>query len=267
MKLFFRKYGNGPELIILHGLFGSSDNWVSIAKSLSSTFTVILPDLRNHGLSPHSDIHDYDSMSDDIKELADDLIPGRFFLAGHSMGGKCATSFALKWPERLNGLLIADICPFPSEENEVAGHNQTCEILKIINSINLADISSRQDVESILTEIGESERVRGLIMKNLQRNSDNSFSWKLNAPSLMKNFGKIMEGINQGDKKEWPVTGFPVVFLKGQRSGYITAAGFKKILEVFPQAELIEIPGAGHWIHADNQEAVKTGFLRLLSVG
>src|SRR5512133_2376601 len=112
MKLFCRKYGNGPPLIILHGLFGSSDNWVTIAKNLSDSFTVYLPDQRNHGQSPHSDVHDYDSMRDDLFELVNDLSLKKFFLAGHSMGGKTAISFALKWPEMLNGLLIADISPF-----------------------------------------------------------------------------------------------------------------------------------------------------------
>ncbi len=115
MKLFYRKYGNGPPLIILHGLFGSSDNWVTIAKSLSEVFTVYLPDQRNHGLSPHSDIHDYESMSQDLSELAKDLSLKKFFLAGHSMGGKTAIAFAMSWPEMLNGLLIADISPFTAD--------------------------------------------------------------------------------------------------------------------------------------------------------
>ena len=83
MKLFFRKYGNGPALVILHGLYGSSDNWVTIAKRLSDIFTVYLPDQRNHGQSPHSDIHDYDSMREDLFELVTDLSLKKFFLAGH----------------------------------------------------------------------------------------------------------------------------------------------------------------------------------------
>ena len=92
MKLFFRKFGNGPALIILHGLYGSSDNWVTIARDLADTFTVYLPDQRNHGQSPHNDRHDYGSMTGDLLELADDLRLEKFFLAGHSMGGKTATA-------------------------------------------------------------------------------------------------------------------------------------------------------------------------------
>ncbi len=103
-------------MIILHGLYGSSDNWVTIAKELADSFTVYLPDQRNHGQSPHSDIHDYESMSDDLFELVMDLNLGRFFLAGHSMGGKTAYPFALKWPEMLYGLIVADISPFTDEK-------------------------------------------------------------------------------------------------------------------------------------------------------
>jgi pimeloyl-ACP methyl ester carboxylesterase len=103
MKLFYRKYGNGPALIILHGLFGSSDNWVTIAKKISDKFTVYLPDLRNHGNSPHSDEQDYNLMRDDLHELVTDLNLKKFFLAGHSMGGKVAISFAIRWPEMLSG--------------------------------------------------------------------------------------------------------------------------------------------------------------------
>ena len=123
MKLFYRKYGNGPPLIILHGLYGSSDNWVTIAKSLGDLFTIYLPDQRNHGQSPHDNIHDYDSMRNDLFELAYDLKLNKFFLAGHSMGGKTAIAFALKWPEMINGLLIADISPFTNETTKYSAYN------------------------------------------------------------------------------------------------------------------------------------------------
>jgi esterase len=256
MKLFYKRYGNGSPLIILHGLYGSSDNWVKIAKELSNSFTVYLPDQRNHGQSPHSDKHDYDSMRDDIFELAEDLNLNKFFLAGHSMGGKTAASFALKWPERLDGLLIADISPFKDENSNLPAYNQHLTILKTILSIDLSSISTRRQVELILSEKIDSEKVRGLILKNLLRTGDNNFTWKINARSLLDNLEKIMEGIDRSAYFNQQVTGFPVIFLKGENSGYLPAGDFRDIQKVFPASEFIIVPGAGHWIHSDRPDEV-----------
>lgn len=264
MKLFFRKYGNGPPLIILHGLYGSSDNWVTIAKNLSDTFTVYLPDQRNHGQSPHSEIHDYDSMRDDLHELASDLKLKKFFLAGHSMGGKTAISFALKWPELLNGLLIADISPFTDENAAHSAYLQHFSILNAILSFDLKKISARGEAETKLMDKIPSEKIRGLILKNLQRTNENSFSWKLNADVLLKNLDKIMEDIKRGDDFSQQISGFPVIFLKGGDSDYIPSADYSDIYKVFPAAEIIEIPGAGHWIQVDKPEEVVKNIKRLL---
>ena len=164
MKLFYRKYGEGPPLVILHGLYGSSDNWVTLAKKLSDSFTVYLPDQRNHGQSPHSETHDYDSMRDDLYEMVNDLALKKFFLAGHSMGGKTAISFALKWPEMLNGLLIADISPFTYETDGHSAYNQHSIILNAILSFDLNKISTRNEAEKLLSEKIPSEKERGLIL-------------------------------------------------------------------------------------------------------
>jgi pimeloyl-ACP methyl ester carboxylesterase len=263
MKLFFRKYGNGPPLIILHGLYGSSDNWVTIAKILSDTFTVYLPDQRNHGQSPHSDVHDYESMRDDLLEFVRDQSISKFFLAGHSMGGKTAIAFALKWQEMLNGLLIADISPFVSESGRNSAYSEHSEILNAILSVDLKAISNRSDAESALTNLITSEKIRGFILKNLQRTGENTFKWKLNADALMKNLDKITAGVGRNPGFQ-QITGFPVIFLKGGDSDHIPVEDYKDILRVFPVAEIIEIPGAGHWIHADNPDEVVKNIRRLL---
>ena len=265
MKLFFRKYGEGAPLVILHGLFGSSDNWVSVAKSISSSFTVYLPDLRNHGYSPHNDIHDYISLSSDIFELANELDLRNFFLAGHSMGGKTAVHFAIRWPEMLNGLLIADISPFIAVNFRSTEYNQGVTILKTILETEISSAVSRNDVERLLSEKITSEKIRGLIMKNLQRSPENKFSWKINASSLLKNLERIMEGLPRPSGDYSPVTGFPVLFLKGENSDYLSSGDWSDILKIFPSAELRVIRNAGHWLHADNPEAVSEAFLSLLN--
>jgi len=264
MKLFFRKYGEGPPLIILHGLYGSSDNWATIAKNLSDSFTVYLPDQRNHGQSPHSEIHDYESMSDDLFELAEDLKLKKFFLAGHSMGGKTAVSFALKYPEMLNGLLIADISPFTNEVNYQTAFNQHKLILEAMLSVDLAKVTRRDEAEDYLKEKITDEKIRGFVLKNLQRNSANEFFWKLNAASLLKNLEKIMTGIDRDSLSAQTITGFPVIFIKGGDSDYILPADFNDILKIFPAAEFVVIDKAGHWIHADRPDEVIRNIKRLL---
>ena len=266
MNLFFRKYGDGFPLIILHGLFGSSDNWVTIAKRLSDRFSVILPDQRNHGLSPGSSIHNYDALSDDIYELANSLRLEKIFLAGHSMGGKCAVSFALKWPEMLQGLLVADISPFISEKEHHDESRQHIEILNTIISTDLSKLHTRTEIEASISGKITSDRIRGLIMKNIQRNSDNSFSWRINAPVLLKNLGHMMESVEIPDNSGVPLTGFPVIFLRGLNSDYLPLSDFARIRRIFPAAEFIDVPDSGHWVHIDNPEAVIEGFLRLLRI-
>jgi pimeloyl-ACP methyl ester carboxylesterase len=264
MKLFYRKFGDGPPLIILHGLYGSSDNWVSIAKKIGDSFTVYLPDLRNHGQSPHSDTHDYNSMRDDIFELVSELRIKKFFLAGHSMGGKTAAAFAAKWPEMIYGLLIADISPFTNEDTRKPVYRQHMTILKTILSIDLSEIRSRGEAESLLAEKISSEKVRGFILKNLQRHAGDIFTWKLNALSLSDNLDKIMEGIELKSEFTEQVTGFPVIFLKGGNSNYLAASDTVRIRKVFPGAEFMVIQGAGHWIHADKPDEVIKYLRKLL---
>lgn len=256
MKLFHRKYGNGPVLIILHGLFGSSDNWTTVAKSLAEYFTVILPDQRNHGQSPHSEVHDYDLMRDDLYELVSDLGIGKFFLAGHSMGGKTAMAFSLKWPEMLAGLLVADISPFRGDINEGTERSFHESILNAMLALDLTTISAREEAESELRKSGLSPKIVGFILKNLRRTEGNRFEWKLNAPGLLKNLGNIMKPIERDSVYRHRVTGFPVIFLKGSESAYLPAEDYPDILKIYPAAEFIEVPNAGHWLHADNPNAV-----------
>ena len=263
MKLFYRKYGEGPPLIILHGLYGSSDNWVTIAKAISRKFTVYLPDLRNHGLSPHSDIHNYDVLSTDILEFAEKLGFEKFFLAGHSMGGKTAAYFAVKWPEKPEGLVIADISPFAPPDIRTPEYYQHLSILKTIIRTDISAAGSRGKVEILLRDNITSLRTRGMIMKNLQRMPDNSFTWKINAAALLKNLENIMSGLPRPEMNYPVVTGFPVLFLKGERSGYLPESEWSDILKVFPGAELQIIRNAGHWIHSDNPEAVRDSLLYL----
>jgi esterase len=263
MELFYRKYGKGPVVIILHGLFGSSDNWNSVAKKLEDKCTVILPDLRNHGKSPHSDTHDYESMSNDVFELAEKISPGKFFLAGHSMGGKTAMRVAIKWPWMINGLVVADISPFRtgSADSEYKIHRS---ILETMLSLDLSQVSTREQAEKMLGEKGFDERITAFILKNLHRKGS-VFEWRINAPSLMKNLDEIISPLDRSRADSFRVTGFPVLFLKGERSGYLPESDYPDILKIFPAAEFKKISNAGHWLHADNQDEVVSNLREFIS--
>jgi pimeloyl-ACP methyl ester carboxylesterase len=180
------------------------------------------------------------------------------------MGGKTAMSFAITWPEKLYGLLIADISPLRKESRSSVVSSRHLEILNTILSIDLSGYKSRSGIETFLTSKIKSEETLRLIMKNLKRESDNSFSWKLNAGSLFKNFDRILENVEFDETNHAGITGFPVLFLKGEHSDYLPEKDFREIQRIFPAAELIIIPGAGHWIQSDNPEIVTKCFLRLL---
>lgn len=261
MKLFYRKYGNGPPLVILHGLYGSSDNWVTIARKISGFFTVYLPDQRNHGQSPHSSDHNYDLLSQDLFEFVEDHKIDKFILAGHSMGGKVAIHFALKWPERINSLIVIDISPFRLIENDNLFYNEHKAILEAVLSINPADIKSRTQAETRLAEKIDSGKVRGFLLKNLQRTDSGSYKWKLNAKSLVDNLDNIMDGVLKPGQDTIPITGFPVTFVKGEESDYLQLSDLKEIQRIFPAAEIIIVKNAGHWIHTERPDILEEIFL------
>jgi pimeloyl-ACP methyl ester carboxylesterase len=254
MKLFFREYGQGPNLVILHGLYGSSDNWVSIARSLSSRFRVILPDLRNHGRSPHNEIHNYISMSDDLYELVNLLGLQKFHLSGHSMGGKAALFFASRWPEMIEGLIIIDISPFKSIIRDNPINQMHNNILKVMTGPGIENIKSREEAAELFSGTVESKNVRNFLLKNLERIKGGGFKWKFNPASLEHNLDKILDGLPRPTKESDIIRGFPVLFIKGGDSDFIPDEDTDDIIRLFPASEILVIPGASHWLHAENPD-------------
>jgi pimeloyl-ACP methyl ester carboxylesterase len=183
----------------------------------------------------------------------------KFFLAGHSMGGKTAMKFAMKWPEMIQGLMIADISPFGNRKNNAQIYNEHYEILQSISDTDISKAVSRTDVDKLLAERISSGKVRNLILKNLQRDENKMFVWKLNAMALLNNLDKILEGLPFTQQ----ITGFPVIFLKGENSEYISKEDYNSITRLFPAAEIRVIKNAGHWLHADNPEAISEALLDL----
>jgi len=251
MKLFFRKMGEGPTVIILHGLYGSSDNWVSIAKELSDSYSIILPDQRNHGKSPHSSHHDYADMTADIEELIQENIDGKVALLGHSMGGKVAINFAIRNPEKITSLIVADISPLRRYPDDIAIIESHEKILKALLFTDLSSAKSRNDAEDMIMEKIPDKRVAGFLLKNITRDKSGTFSWKLNVSALYNNIDKLMSGLTLPDGVSGGITGFPVLFIRGGESEYLPESHKKEIVKFFPAAEFITIPDTGHWLHAD----------------
>lgn len=243
MHLNFKKLGSGKPLVILHGLFGSADNWFSIARELQKTFTLYLVDQRNHGDSPHSEEWNYQVMVEDLKELLDDEKLDQVFLMGHSMGGKTAMNFALQYPERVEKLIIADIAPryYPV-------HHQT--ILEGLNAIDLKNTKSRKEADDILSSYVPELGTRQFLLKSLSRDSD-GFVWKINLPVITEKINQVGEALAGENQYEGPT-----LFLAGGNSNYIQQSDLGDMEKFFPKYEVEFISDAGHWLHAEKPEAV-----------
>lgn len=253
MILNYRKTGQGHPLIILHGLYGSGENWLTIAKGLSSVCEIILVDQRNHGHSFHSGIHDYQAMSNDLLNLMDHLqIPSANIL-GHSMGGRTAMRFSAEFPGRVTGLIVADISPRSYTDPLLdAGHQEFHgNILQTLSELNIQEIHSYGQADEMMAPGIPDKRIRQFLLKNLERNSDGGFRWLLNIPALIVNLDKINQGIEEFLEEGNPVTRFPVMFIRGDQSDYIQQEDIQMIRKIYPLAQMVTIKNAGHWLHAE----------------
>ncbi|RZS95949.1 alpha/beta fold hydrolase [Cecembia calidifontis] len=244
MKLNFKKTGAGKPLIIVHGLFGSADNWFSIARELEKDFTLYLVDQRNHGDSPHSEDWDYSVMAEDLKELMQDEGLSSAYFMGHSMGGKTVMRLALEYPELVEKLIVADIAPrfYPL-------HHQ--QILEGLNAIPLGQLKSRKEADEILAKYINNPGIRQFLLKSLGRDENGKFIWKINLPVITEKIANVGEAIESEKPFEKPT-----LFIGGENSDYITEKDKEDITRLFPNSHLIYIKNAGHWLHAEQPAAV-----------
>ena len=227
-------------MIILHGLFGSSDNWMSVAKVLAEQFEVYVIDQRNHGQSFHSPEHNFDVMAKDLDEfIAENEIADPIIL-GHSMGGKVAMKYALEHPEKVDRLIVVDISP--------RGYNvHHDQILDGLKAIKVKEITSRKEADDQLSPFVPEAGIRQFLLKSLSRNKE-GFEWLLNIGAIDKNIGQIVSEI-----KGEPVS-LKTLFIKGATSNYIRDIDLPIIQSLFPNSEVVTIQKAGHWVHAEQPE-------------
>ncbi|PRY06036.1 pimeloyl-ACP methyl ester carboxylesterase [Pontibacter ummariensis] len=245
MKLHYKEMGHGQPLLILHGLFGTLDNWQTLAKRFAEHYNVFLVDLRNHGRSPHSEQHDYDAMAADVLELVEELRIPTPAIMGHSMGGKVAMTYALRYPTRITKLIVVDIAPkaYPPHHDD---------IIEALQSVDLRTATSRSDIDAQLAKTIKVPDVRLFLMKNIYRKEDNSFGWRMNLEAIEQNYEKIAAAVTSDVpfKKS-------TLFIRGGRSNYIQPEDlYSSIEHLFTLVEIETIPEAGHWVHAQAPDKV-----------
>ena len=253
MDLASQRFGAGPPLIILHGLLGSSDNWRTLSRAVfGAHFEVFTVDQRNHGRSPHSDVFDYPAMVEDLAAFMDARGLAAARLLGHSMGGKTAMHFALTYPERVEALLVVDIAPKAYSPRHTA-------LLEALRALDLAAYRTRAEIDAALRPQIPSDGIRNFLLKNLQRDGQGGYGWKMNLDVIYRHYDRL-NGVMEADG----TFEGPTLFVRGGASDYVADEDTELIISFFPEAEIVTIDGAGHWVHAEKPQEfgeVVLGFL------
>ncbi len=252
LELHTRTFGHGdqPALVLLHGLFGSSTNWGAIARQLEAQYRVLVPDLRNHGQSPHHPDSSYAAMVEDLLALLDAQRLASATFVGHSMGGKVAMHLALNHPRRVERLAVVDMSPVPYTHDFEA-------VLKAFRCVDLGRIRSRADADVQLAEVVPAPGVRAFLLQNLVKGAD-GWGWRVNLDALQAAQAQIT---GFPDQPAGAVFDGPAGFIYGELSDYVTPGHEPAIRRYFPNASLWPVAGAGHWVYADQPQA----FMRCLN--
>jgi len=239
MKLYSKTYGDKErDLIIIHGLFGMSDNWGTLGRQFSKYCKVHLIDLRNHGRSPHAEDFNYDVMCEDVLEYMENHKIQKSILLGHSLGGKVAMKFAFTYPEKIDKLIVADISPRRYNTNFVQN------ILQTLYNLSLEDYKKREEIDKALSITYKDKDLRQFLLKNLYRKESKEFAWKFNIDVLLEKVKNIQEAdFIKG------VCDISTHFIRGGNSNYITTEDELIINKHFSNFSIVTIDDAGHWLH------------------
>ena len=233
-----------PPLLIAHGLFGSARNFNTLGRRLATTRRVVMVDMRNHGASPWDPDNSYPALAGDLADAVERLCGGKAVVLGHSMGGKAAMTLALTRPELLAGLIVADIAPVPHSHSHL-------NYIEAMQAVDLAQVTRRSDADPMLAKAVPEPMLRSFLLQNLNVEEGRP-SWRLNLAALAANMAPLLDfptGL--------PEAAFegPAYFLHGGASPYVPPETHPRIRALFPDAEIEALPGAGHWLHAEQPEA------------
>lgn len=239
----------GTPLLVFHGLFGMLDNWGSFGKEMGEFFPVHLVDLRNHGKSFHSTEMSHDDLAHDISHYMDFHHIEKANLLGHSLGGKAVMQFAIKYPIKVQKLIVVDISP-----KAYPPHHQG--ILKALESVDFENLNTRQEVEEVLQQYIPEKSVIQFLTKNLYWTDDKKLAWRFNLKTLSEKYSEFVS-----NAIKFGVFSGETLFIAGAKSNYILPQDEFQIKQQFPHASIIKIKNAGHWVQAENpkdfNEAVK----------
>lgn len=243
MELSFRTLGEGKPLIILHGLFGSGDNWLTVSKTLSQNHQLFLLDQRNHGRSGHSSEWNYTVMAEDLHEFIQKHQLHRPILIGHSMGGKTVMEFSIKYPDVASKIVVVDIAPkaYPL-------HHQS--ILEGLKNVQLSELKSRQEADEQLANYIPEGDVRQFLLKNLYRDEQGKFAWRINLSVISDKIAEV--GVAQQSEN---AINTPALFMRGALSNYVKDSDWQNIQHLFPNSSLATIADSGHWVQAEQPSA------------
>ena len=245
MELKYREYGQGQPLIILHGLFGQSDNWNTLAKRFADNdFRVFTIDQRNHGLSPHSSVWHYQAMAEDLNEFIKAHQLHQPIIIGHSMGGKTVMFFELLFSHIAKQLVVVDIAPKAYEPH----HNV---VLQALNAVDLNSITTRKEAEAVLNEYITDFGTKQFLLKNIYWKDDESkrMAWRFNLETITKEHNNISVEIPDGTSDT------DTLFIRGEKSNYILDSDLDLIKQHFSRYQLKTIANSGHWVHAEQPDA------------
>ena len=242
MQLNYIKLGEGQPLLILHGLFGMLDNWITLGKRYAEHFEVYLIDQRNHGKSGHCEEFTFADMADDLMQFIDDHHLRGAIMLGHSMGGKTLIEFAHDHAYFIDKMVIADIGP---KKAYVKGHLQ---LINAMDQLDLKNLKSRKEAEEALKYPIPNLAIRQFLLKNLHWKEKDKLAWKFNLNAIKNNFDEVLTGMS-----DYKIS-VSTLFLKGGNSDYILPEDEGMILTQFPNSQIISIPNAGHWLHAEQPD-------------
>lgn len=238
-----------PKLVFLHGLMGSLRNWRTVIQGIEQEFQILVYDQRGHGRSLKPDTgYSPEDYAKDLAEITNELGWEKFYLVGHSMGGRNALAFSIKHGQRVLKLVIEDIGP--DARPGVLNSYQA-----LLDAIPTPFSSKRAAKEFFLNEFQNvpwdrdpKDLLGSFLYTNIVETVDGKADWVFSRSGILES---VRFGRNKDSWEEWKSLTVPTLLVRGQNSNELSQETFQKMLDVQTGAKGVIIPNAGHWVHYD----------------